>query len=87
MLRIRSTKPGGFYRLGIKFPPEGQDFPEGTFSDEQLQVLQDERMLVVEVVPDPPEAKGPKPKKGQKNGSKTEEGGAPGGDGNEGGQE
>jgi len=57
MIRVRSTKPGGFWRAGRHFGPGWQEFPNGGISSAELAVLKAEPMLVVEEVPDPAAAK------------------------------
>ena len=64
-LKIRSIakdverKPRAFYRCQTKFTPEGEVFPDGRFSPDQLKALKAEKNLVVETVaaPDPDKKK------------------------------
>jgi len=49
---IITSKQDGFRRCGVAHPSGPAEYPNGTFTDEQLQQLQDEPMLLVEVVED-----------------------------------
>lgn len=49
MVRITS-KQDGFRRCGVAHPSGPTDYPDGTFTTDQLQQLQNEPMLVVEII-------------------------------------
>ena len=49
MIRI-SAHRDGFRRCGMAHPKEPAEYPDGTFSDEQIAVLTAEPMLTVQVV-------------------------------------
>lgn len=47
-VRVRSTKPRGFWRAGRHFGPHWQEYPAGEFTLDQITALKAEPMLVVE---------------------------------------
>jgi len=49
MIRIRS-KQDGFRRCGVAHPATTVDHPDGTFTPDQVELLQTEPMLMVEIV-------------------------------------
>lgn len=49
---IITSKRDGFRRCGVAHPSGPTEYPDGTFTDEQLKQLQDEPMLVVDIVED-----------------------------------
>jgi len=51
MIRITS-KRHNFRRCGMAHPKQPVDYPDDRFSEEELSILQAERMLTVEVVDD-----------------------------------
>ena len=51
MIRITS-KRHNFRRCGIPHPKTPVDYPDERFSEEELKILQAERMLTVEVIDD-----------------------------------
>lgn len=51
MIRIAS-KRHNFRRCGMAHPKQPMDYPDDRFSDEELHILQVERMLTVEVIDD-----------------------------------
>lgn len=53
-LRIVSKK-AGFRRCGQAFTGTAADYPDGTFTPEEVKILKAEPMLVVVEVPDEPE--------------------------------
>ena len=52
MIRTRSRSKDGFRRAGVRHTPEPQEFPNDTFTDEQLEQLQNDPELVVEILDD-----------------------------------
>lgn len=48
MIRIRSKRPTGFRRGGLFHSSDWTEYPDGTFTDAQLAVLEAELMLEVE---------------------------------------
>lgn len=52
MIRITALADG-FRRAGMAHSATPTEHPDDTFSQEQLQELQAERLLLVEVLPDP----------------------------------
>jgi len=53
MIRIVCKRTEGFYRGGRKHPAGLTEYPDGTFTPEQLVLIQNEPVLQVEIVPDP----------------------------------
>ena len=51
MIRIRS-KQDGFRRCGMAHPARPVEYPDDKFSEEELEILKAEPMLVVEAVED-----------------------------------
>ncbi|MCR4442958.1 MAG: HI1506-related protein [Peptococcaceae bacterium] len=49
------SKMAGFRRCGITHPAGPTVYPDGTFDEKQLAILQAEPMLIVEVIPEEPE--------------------------------
>lgn len=47
-LRITAKPQAGFYRCGRHHPFSTVDHPAGTFTDDEIEILQDEPMLVVQ---------------------------------------
>ncbi len=45
---IITSKKDGFRRCGVAHPAEPTDFPDGTFTPEQIEILRNEPMLVVQ---------------------------------------
>ena len=57
LLRVRSTKPGGFWRCGRHFGPHWEEIPAGTITLDALTILKAEPMLVVEEIAVPGEVR------------------------------
>ena len=60
MIRITS-KRAGFRRCGMPHPKEPVDYPDDRFSEEELDILMAESMLIVETGNSPPARKGLRP--------------------------
>lgn len=54
MIRITSKK-AGFRRCGMPHPKEPVDYPDDRFSEEELDILMAEPMLIVELIESPVE--------------------------------
>lgn len=65
-LRITSRRDG-FRRCGVAHPAAPTVHEDGAFTPEQIERLQAEPMLLVEILPDEPEAKPEKPAKPKPN--------------------
>lgn len=52
MIKIVSKK-NGFMRCGVKHADKPVDYPNGTFTEEQIERLKKEPMLIVLELPDP----------------------------------
>lgn len=52
MIRIIAKKDG-FRRAGMAHSSEPKDYPNNHFTPEQLEALKNEKMLVVQELPDP----------------------------------
>jgi hypothetical protein len=55
MIKITS-KRNGFRRCGIAHSTLGSEYPNGTFSEKEMETLRAELMLTVEIIPDSPVA-------------------------------
>lgn len=55
MIRITSKK-AGFRRCGMPHPKEPVDYPDDRFSEEELDILKAEPMLIVEIIAEGPES-------------------------------
>lgn len=62
MIRITS-KRHNFRRCGMAHPKTPVDYPDDRFSEEELKILQAERMLTVEIVDDGEIARSENPEK------------------------
>ncbi len=47
-----ASKKDGFHRGGIRHPLGVTKYPDGTFTDEQMEKFKREPMLFIEIVPD-----------------------------------
>jgi len=52
MIRI-TAKKDGFRRCGVAHPAAPTEYPDDRFTPEELDRLRAERLLVVEILPDP----------------------------------
>lgn len=65
MIRITS-KQNGFIRCGVVHPWGTMNYPDGTFSENELEVLKREPKLKVEIIEDDPPDNGGSEKKSKK---------------------
>lgn len=54
---IIKSKTEGFRRCGVVHTSDGQEFPDDRFTKDQLKAIENEPMLIVTHLPDPPNNK------------------------------